>query len=399
MHEFATAEALVAKLSPQTPVRCLRPQAARRAARWFLAHFPGDVLYALKANDAPHVVEALGAAGITHFDVASLGELRRLQGERADRLYLMTPVKSREAIAQAYHSFGVRHFALDCLEELAKIRAATGQARDLTLYVRLAVPNEESAVPLAGKFGISPDQAPDLLRAARAVAQELGICFHVGSQAMQPESFARAVALADAVAVAAGVSVERLDVGGGFPCRYGARAPVALDVYVRAIVEAVAGSHLRGVRLMAEPGRALAAEAESLIVRVIGRKGKHLYIDDGVFGHLLEGAAMYSGLAYPVRRLDRGSADRTPERRVPLQAFALYGPTCDSVDYLPGPFMLPADVAEGDYLEIGNTGAYGRVCASGFNGFGDYGEARLLDAPMASMFAPTPTPSPAQALA
>jgi len=132
--------------------------------------------------------------------------------------------------------------------------------------------------------------------------------------------------------------------------------------------------------LLAEPGRALVAESESLIVKVNGRKGHHLYINDGIFGNLFEGSQIYSRFCYPARLL-REQYDSSN-----LEPFSLYGPTCDSADFLPGPFMLPEDIREGDYIELGITGAYRHVLACQFNGFGAYTRIHLLDEPFPSAF-------------
>jgi ornithine decarboxylase len=124
------------------------------------------------------------------------------------------------------------------------------------------------------------------------------------------------------------------------------------------------------------------AESESVIVRVDARRGNALYVNDGAFGTLFDAA--YCGFRFPARLL-RSSGRKGGKG---LVEFSLYGPTCDSDDYMPGPFMLPNSVREGDYIEIGQVGAYGRVFASPFNGFGQYDEVILTDEPMLSMYLP-----------
>jgi ornithine decarboxylase len=380
MDVFTSAAELLQHRRPERPVLALRPHAALRAANWFLSNFPGRVLYAAKANDAPEVIEALVAAGIRAFDVASLVEIERVAKVPGAELYFMNPVKSRGAIVRAYREFGVRSFAFDSDEELDKIVAETGGADDLTLFLRVACPNTHSLIPLEGKFGVSSEDAPALLLRARQIARRLGITFHVGSQAVVPAAFGEALRQIGQLIVASGVMVDAVDIGGGFPSRYPHSDPPELQSFMDEIVRAadeLAVKH--SCELLCEPGRALVAEAESVIVRVDARRGDALYVNDGAFGTLFDAA--YSGFRFPARLV------ATSRRKTkPVADFALYGPTCDSSDYLPGPFVLPACVREGDYIEIGQVGAYGRVLANRFNGFGEYDQVILTDAPMLSMY-------------
>lgn len=378
--DFETAEDLVRHRKPERPVLCLRPHAAARAVRWFIDHFPGQILYALKANTAPQIVDAVARAGIEGFDVASLPEIEMVAGLPRAEIYLMNPVKPRETIARAYFEFGVRAFALDSFDELDKIRLATDNASDLQLFVRLACSNPHSLIPLEGKYGAGEADAPDLLMAARQTAERLGVTFHVGSQAMTSQSFGEALQIAGERICAAGVMIDELDVGGGFPSRYVGAEPPPLEAFVASIVEACGRLAIgEGCRLMCEPGRALVAEAESVLVRVEARRGRDLHINDGAFGTLYDGA--YSGFTFPARlvRPDGATAGKA-------KPFRLLGPTCDSVDVMPGPYWLPGCIGEGDYIEIGQVGAYGRVLATRFNGFGGYDEAVLGDEPMVSMY-------------
>jgi ornithine decarboxylase len=381
MDVFTSATELLRHRQPERPVLALRPHAARRAANWFLANFPGRVLYAAKANDAPKIIEALVEAGIRSFDVASLVEIERLAAVPGAELFFMNPVKSRGAIVRAYRDFGVRSFAFDSDDELDKIVAETGAAEDLNLFLRVACPNTHSLIPLEGKFGVSSDDAPVLLLRARQIARRLGITFHVGSQAVVPAAFGEALQQIGQLIVESGVMVDAVDIGGGFPSRYPHSDPPELASFMEEIVRAadeLAVKH--SCELLCEPGRALVAEAESVIVRVDARRGNALYVNDGAFGTLFDAA--YSGFSFPAR-LVTGSRRKAK----PVADFALYGPTCDSSDFLPGPFVLPACVQEGDYIEIGQIGAYGRVLANRFNGCGEYDEVILTDEPMLSMYA------------
>ncbi len=379
MNAYASAAALLASRRPERPTLGLRPHAAEHAARWFTQRFPGSALYALKANDSPVIVDALLKGGVRRLDVASLREVEQAASLPGVELYFMNPVKSREAIRRGYFEFGVRNFSLDSEAELDKILQETGHAKDLNLFVRMACTNVHSLIPLEGKFGVGAEDAPELLQRARAAAAELGLTFHVGSQAMDPASYAEALDEASGVIREAGVPMDIIDVGGGFPSRYPGVEPPALTTYFDEIERAFDRLALDDCRLLCEPGRALVAEAESVLVRVEARRGNRLYINDGAFGTLYDAA--HCNIIFPARlvRPEGGAVEE-------IEPFGLYGPTCDTVDFLPGPFLLPGCVAEGDHLEIGQIGAYGRVFRSTFNGFGEYEEVILEDAPMLTMY-------------
>lgn len=387
MDVFTSAAELLRHRRPERPVLALRPHAAQRAASWFLANFPGRVLYAAKANDAPEIIQALVDAGVRSFDVASLAEIERIARVEGAELYFMNPIKSRGAIVRAYRDFGVRSFAFDSDAELDKIVEETRGADDLNLYLRVACPNTHSLIPLEGKFGVSSADAPALLLRARQIARKLGLTFHVGSQAVVPAAFGEALRQIGQLIVTSGVLVDAIDIGGGFPSRYPHSDPPELATFMDEVVrvaDELAVKH--NCELMCEPGRALVAEAESVIVRVDARRGNALYVNDGAFGTLFDAA--FSGFRFPAKLV------ATSRRRMkPVAEFSLYGPTCDSMDYLPGPFVLPACVREGDYIEIGQVGAYGRVLANRFNGFGEYEEAILSDEPMLSMYAGAEEPA------
>jgi ornithine decarboxylase len=379
MHRFPSATALTDAQKPDRPVIGLRPHAAGRAARWFLQNFPGDVAYAYKANSSVFLLGALYGAGIRHFDVASIPEIEDAATIPGAHLHFMHPVKSRTAIRRAFAEFGVRSFAVDSEDELKKIAEETGDCRDLTLWVRVAVPSRNSKIPLERKYGVAGAKAARLLVKARQAAKELGITFHVGSQTATPEAYLTALEEVGKLIAKAGVVLDRLDVGGGFPSVYAEERPAPLSAFMHAINEGVERLPVgERCRVMCEPGRALVAEAESLIVRVDARRGDELFINDGSYGTLFDAAHM--GFNFPVRLLggtEQGEA---------VMPFSFWGPTCDTIDFMPGPFHLPARIKEGDYIEIGNTGAYGRALAGGFNGYGAFDEAILLDEPMLSMY-------------
>jgi ornithine decarboxylase len=384
LHQFPDASAVVRALAPDEPVILARPHAAARAARFFAEKFPGKSLYAVKSNPSPELLRVLWDAGVTHYDVASIAEVRLVRGVLPEaELCFMHPVKSTGAIAEAYKVHGVRVFSLDTHEELDKIIAATSgedgtAATDLRLCVRLRVSSEYSELSLASKFGIDLADAAPLLQATRQVADWLGICFHVGSQAMTPFAYVQAIERVRAAIVDAAVTVDIVDVGGGFPSVYPGMEPPPLEDYFGAIHRAAESLPVSySSELWCEPGRALSAEYNSLIVRVDRCRGDELYINDGAYGALYDAA--HVGWRFPVQCLSE-------ERGAALTDFSFYGPTCDDADYMKGPFLLPADIAPGDYIEIGMLGAYGAAMKTAFNGFGMALTVEVEDEPMASQY-------------
>ncbi|HCK82966.1 MAG TPA: decarboxylase [Hyphomonadaceae bacterium] len=383
---------LLARQAPDGPVAIARPHRVAAAARWFTSHFPGEVLYAVKANPSPWVLDALWKNGVKGFDVASEAEVELVASRYPEaRIAFMHPVKSRRAIARAFHEFGVKTFALDSEDELEKILTETGGAKDLTLMVRFAVSGEGSAYPLARKFGASEQEAPALLRRARSVSEEmLGVSFHVGSQCMRPDAYRAAMAMVNRAIVKAGVVADIVDIGGGFPAIYPGMTPPPMIEYVNAIKAGFEEMFVaQNAVLWAEPGRALVAEAGSTVARVELRKADALYLNDGAFGTLFD--ATHLNWSFPAKLL------RAQESRARLAPFSLYGPTCDSMDAAAGPFMLPADIREGDLIEIGSLGAYGMAMATRFNGFGDAVTVMSKDAPWPSMFGDVAAAKPKRA--
>ncbi len=379
--KFASVADLVERMKPSEPVHCMRPHVIEIAAKWFVSSFPGKVMYAVKTNPEPVALKTIFNAGIKDFDVASLSEIN-LVAETCEgaTMHYMHPVKSRESIMFAYNKFGIRSFSLDSMDELAKIEKMTNNADDLTLFVRLYVPNENAAYSLQGKFGIQGEAAVELLRASRKVAKNLGVCFHVGSQCMDPNDYRMAIAKVRTLIDEAGVNVDSIDVGGGFPSIYPNLAPPALQSYMDTISSALEQYGFdKGFDVFCEPGRAIVAENGSVVVKVELRKGNALYINDGVYGSLFD--AGYPGFCYPTRALrkDGGFSGKT-------EPFSFFGPTCDSLDSMKGPFNLPSDIAEGDWIEIGGLGAYSKSMQSNFNGFYSDKQAELTDSPMLSMF-------------
>jgi len=359
-------DTFVAETAPRYPVAVLRPQALTRKAQEFTGTFPGDVMYAVKCNPDERVIKALIKGGVKNFDCASIGEvklIRRLMPEAT--IYFMHPVKSRESLLEAYEDYDVVKFVLDSEAELNKIIDVLGDAEDLELFVRMAVPKQKVAVDFSAKFGAQPAVASDLLRKAREWCSKLGVSFHVGTHCLQTESYERAVQAALDVIKDSGVQVDALDIGGGFPANLTPdNPPPPFADYVAAVTRTLEKNGRTDLHLLCEPGRGLVADGGALVVRVELRKGDLLYLNDGTYGGIFEGGPC-ADLPYPVRAI-RASG---PEMAANAEAFRLAGPTCDSVDMLKGPFMLPADINEGDYIVIDQLGAYGEVSRTAFNGF------------------------------
>ncbi len=381
MRSYTSADSAVKHLQPEQSIYTYRPHALKRATELFRSKFRGKILYAVKTNPDEHVLKDLWASGIRQFDAASLHEVAMVRNLFPEaEIYFMHTIKSRHAIREAYYTYGVRHFSLDCEDELHKILQETQNADDLGLHVRIAIPNTYAELALTGKFGASLDVAPTLLKNVRAVAFHAGVCFHVGSQCMHPDAYRLAIKLAKQVVKQSGVRIDSFDVGGGFPSIYPGMTPPDMTQFFSAIHDAtrdVVRQH--GCELMCEPGRALVAESASAVVRVEARKGDFLYLNDGTYGSLFD--AGIPKFIFPTRLLNRsGSEDE--------KGFSFYGPTCDTLDFMQGPFMLPADIKEGDYIEIGQLGAYGRTMATRFNGFSVAHQVVVVrDEPMMSLYA------------
>jgi ornithine decarboxylase len=363
--QFPDVRTMVAALKPSYPVYCLRPAVMRRTAQRFLDLFPGRVLYAVKCNPHPRVLKELYSAGIRHFDTASLPEIALVRESFPDAgAYFMHPVKGRAVIHTADRVYGIDTFVVDHQDELTKVLDETGGAEGLTIVVRLKTPPVEGTFyHLAAKFGAEPDEAAAMLKEAHSRGAQIGLCFHVGSQCLIPGAYAEATKIVGDVLERTKLPIQILDVGGGFPAEYLANKPPPLESYVAEIEEGVKALKLRrDCVLMCEPGRALVAEGISLVTQVQLRKGTQLYINDGIYGSLSE--MVTAGLRLPARVVRLKGTPSTE-----TMSFTLNGPTCDSLDVLPGTFELPADTQEGDWIEIDRVGAYSHALATRFNGF------------------------------
>jgi len=381
MRKFTDVNELVNTLKPDFPVYCIRPESIKTSTQFFKNNFPGKVLYAVKTNPDRNVLSHIINNGIENFDAASINEIQLIRSLKSDaHIYFMHTVKSRNDIAEAYFNLGIKDFALDTKDELIKILDATNNAKDLTLYVRIAISNEHAEIDLSRKFGAHASEALGLVRLCKEHANKIGISFHVGSQCMHKVSFTKAITEVGNIIKKTKIIPDIINVGGGFPSIYPDLNPEPLENYLDEIKNSIAKLNLPfSPELICEPGRAIVAESGSTIVKVNLRKKNKLYINDGTYGTLFD--AGVPNFILPSRMILNG---RVQSRK--LTAFNFYGPTCDSMDYMKGPFLLPNNIKEGDYIELGQLGAYGLTFRTKFNGFYSDNIFELADQPIMSLY-------------
>ena len=364
MQQFKSVDEIVSELRPIDPIYCIRLHSIRTACNWFSKNFPGKILYAVKTNPHEKVIKEIKDSGINKFDIASIEEIKIIKKIAPDaECFYMNTAKSKEHIREAYFKYKIKSFALDTKDELLKIIEATDNAQDLNLFVRISISNEHAEIDLSKKFGILSSEALGLLRLTKAHSAKVGLSFHVGSQCMHPISYTKGIGEIGNIIKKTEIIPDFIDIGGGFPTIYPDLKPQSLDNYMFEIKKALTNLKLKKQpMLMCEPGRALVAESGSTIVRVILRKKQKLYINDGTYGSLFDAGS--PNIVFPNRMIPNG---RIISKK--LTAFNFYGPTCDSMDYMKGPFILPNNIKEGDYIELGQLGAYGITFRTKFNGF------------------------------
>ncbi len=381
MQKFSDVNELVNTLKPEDPVYCIRPSSIKKSVEFFKNKFPGKVLYAVKTNPEEKVIKIISDSGIENFDVASLNEVKLVRKiNNKAKVYFMHTVKNRESIKEAYTKYNVKDFALDTKDELLKILEATNNAKDLNLYVRVSISNEHAEIDLSRKFGATSSEALGLLRLCKAHAKKVGLSFHVGSQCMHKISFAKGINEIGKIIKKTKIVPDVINVGGGFPAVYPDLIPEPLDNYLDVIKESLKNLKLeKAPEIFCEPGRAIVAEAGSTIVKVLLKKKNKLYINDGTYGSLFD--AGVPNFVLPAKMITNG---RIVSKK--KTAFNFYGPTCDSLDYMKGPFLLPNNIKEGDYIELGQLGAYGTTFRTKFNGFFSDSNYQLNDKPILSMY-------------
>ena len=364
MQKFKTVDELVSQLKPERPVYCIRKNSIHIASKTFQNKFPGKILYAVKTNPHPDVLKTIVESGIQNFDVASIKEIEDIRRISPDaKCSYMHTVKSRESIKEAYFKYNVKAYSLDTKDELIKIIESTNHAKDLELFVRVAVSNEHAEIDLSKKFGALTSEASGLLRLTKQYAKKIGLSFHVGSQCMHPISYAKGITEVGNIIKRTKILPDYINIGGGFPAIYPDLVPQSLDSYFEEIKKGLENLKLEKLpEIMCEPGRAIVAESGSTIVRVNLRKKQKLYINDGTYGTLFDAGT--PNIVFPARLIKNGKIISKK-----LTAFNFYGPTCDSMDYMKGPFLLPNNIKENDYIELGQLGAYGLTFRTQFNGF------------------------------
>ena len=381
MQKFKSVDELVNQLKPIEPVYCIRRNSIRLASKFFQNKFPGKILYAVKTNPHPVVLQTLLDSGIKHYDVASIKEIETIKNLNPEvECSYMHTVKSREDIKEAYFKYNIKTFALDTKDELIKIIESTNHAKDLRLFVRVSVSNEHAEIDLSKKFGAITSEAAGLLRLGKQYAYKLGLSFHVGSQCMHPISYAKGISEIGNIIKRTKIVPDIINVGGGFPTIYPDLVPQPMQSYFDEINKGLKNLKLQKLpEIICEPGRSLVAESGSTIVRVNLRKKQKLYINDGTYGTLFDAGT--PNIVYPSRVIKNG---RVISKK--LTSFDFYGPTCDSMDYMKGPFILPNNIKENDYIELGQLGAYGLTFRTQFNGFYSDQIFEVEDDPIMTMY-------------
>ena len=381
MQKFKTVDDLINQLKPEKPIYCIRKKSIQLASTYFRNKFPGKVLYAVKTNSHPEVLKTIVECGIENFDIASIQEIKDIRAINPNaKCSYMHTVKSRENIKEAYFNYNVKAFSLDTKDELIKIIETTNEAKDLELFVRVAVSNEHAEIDLSTKFGASISEATALLRLTKQYAKKIGLSFHVGSQCMHPISYTKGIADIGNIIKKTKIIPDYINIGGGFPAIYPDLVPQSLDNYFEEIKKGLSNLKLEKLpEILCEPGRALVAESGSTIVRVNLRKKQKLYINDGTYGTLFDAGT--PNIVYPSRLIKSGKAISKK-----LTAFDFYGPTCDSMDYMKGPFLLPNNIKENDYIELGQLGAYGLTFRTQFNGFYSNEIYEVEDEPIMTLY-------------
>jgi ornithine decarboxylase len=381
MGKFKSVNELVNSLKPDYPVYCIRPSEIKKSVNFFKENFPGKTLYAVKTNPNEKIIRQIVDSGINDFDVASLNEIKLINKIYPEaKLHFMHTVKSKEGIASAYNDYNVKSFSLDSKDELRKILDATNQAKDLELFVRIAISNEHAEIDLSRKFGALPFEALGLVRLCKQHAKKLGISFHVGSQCMHKISYSKGIKEINNIIKKTKIVPDIINVGGGFPSVYPDLNPEPLINYMEEIKKELNNLKLNKLpEIICEPGRAIVAETGSTIVKVILRKKNNLYINDGTYGSLFDAGG--PNFVLPSKMLGEG---RVQSKK--LTAFSFFGPTCDGLDYMKGPFLLPNNIKEGDYIELGQLGAYSLTFRTNFNGFYSNEIHELSDKPIMSMY-------------
>ena len=381
MKKFKSVDDLIDQLKPVNPVYCIRKKSINLASKFFQKKFLGRILYAVKTNPHPEVLKTIVESGVNNFDIASISEIRTVKSINPKaNCYYMNTVKSRDSVKEAYFNFGIKTFSLDTKDELIKIIESTNYAKDLELFVRVSVSNEHAEIDLSKKFGAISSEAIGLFRLTKQYAKKIGLSFHVGSQCMHPISYTKGISEIGNIIKKTKITPDYINIGGGFPTIYPDLIPQSLENYFNEIDKSLSNLNLNNkTEIFCEPGRAIVAESGSTIVKVVLRKKQKLFINDGTYGTLFDGGV--PNIVNPSRLITNGRLNSKK-----MTAFDFYGPTCDSMDYMKGPFILPNNIKENDYIELGQLGAYGLTFRTQFNGFYSDEIYEVEDSPIMSMY-------------
>ena len=367
---YATAAKAIESLKPSEPLYLVRPKKFASAAKQFLDGFPGDVLYAVKANPHPIVVDQLWKAGVRHFDTASLGEIEIIKSIAPSAIcHFMAPVRLAGQAKAAFEQHGVTDFVVDSESELDKLLAETGNAKKLRVFVRLVAQLGGALLEMSSKYGCLPEEAAKLLKRVKTAGAQPCLTFHVGSQCLSPFSYAQAIEIAQQTVRLSGVAIAALDIGGGFPAAYSGQEPPPYHWFFDMIRTALANLALPGLHVMCEPGRALSAPGISLVTQVVMRRGDRLYLNDGIYGSFDEQRFASFDEDYPPSAITLDTKGKAKALSGEKRPFRACGPTCDSADVLPRPLALPDSIATGDFILFDAMGAYTVSSRSPFNGY------------------------------
>jgi ornithine decarboxylase len=358
---------------PDNPVMFFAPAVLQATARRFIDGFPGLVTYAVKSNPDEMVVQNLVAAGIKGFDVASPAEIamiRRLAPGAA--MHYNNPVRARHEIEFAVTQ-GVVSYSVDSRSELEKLIDIV-PAANTEITVRFKLPVKGAAYNFGAKFGATVELASSLLKGVAEAGFIASLTFHPGTQCTDPMAWDSYIRAAADICKRAGVNACRLNVGGGFPShRVSGELPQLEEIF--ALIDRTASEAFGADRpaLVCEPGRGLVAESFASAARVKAvRDGSHVFLNDGTYGCMDE-----LPLAGMITRISIVSPEGLKRKGAP-EPRVVFGPTCDSVDRLPGEIDLPSDITEGDYMVIEGMGAYSTATNTPFNGFGAVTFATVL---------------------
>jgi ornithine decarboxylase len=362
---YSSVGELLRTKNTDKPVFCYFPHRVRSAVDQFVSLFPGEVLYAVKANPDPELVRWVVEGGVRGFDAASVAEIALVRGILPEgRCCYNHPVKSRDSIRRAYRDFGVREFVVDHAGELEKLFEEAGA--DITVQVRVATPNSGAAVGFSEKFGATPADAAALMHRVTERGAGVALTMHVGWQTTDPQAYANGIRTLAQVSEAAAMRPEYLNVGGGFPSVL-MPAQRTLKDFVDAIaVASTAQFSGSPPPLRCEPGSALVTRGGAVLAQVLLMKDAAVYLNDGIYGALAE--LIHSKVQPPTRVLSRDGEERSG----PTRRYRVFGPTCDGFDESPAPFELPRGTRERDWLLLEDMGAYSAPLITNFNGLGEH---------------------------